>query len=124
MRLDPQECRLYALTCKRLTVRSKAPLEKDAYADLANKWPKLVKVRRPQLKSALCLIADVLHRGADFRFVPAADMISYNSWQSELRQHPEALEPHAETAGRIANSRSGDKGAYFGAMGGYFGSNL
>jgi hypothetical protein len=41
MRLDPQECRLYALTCERLAVRSKATLEKDAYADLANKWLKL-----------------------------------------------------------------------------------
>jgi hypothetical protein len=28
----------------------------------------------PQLKSALCLIADICHRGADFRFVPGADI--------------------------------------------------
>jgi D-alanyl-D-alanine carboxypeptidase/D-alanyl-D-alanine-endopeptidase (penicillin-binding protein 4) len=30
-------------------------------------WVKGRHVRRPQLKSALCLIADVWHRGADFR---------------------------------------------------------
>jgi len=41
MRLEPQECRLQALTCERLGQRSTSPIVKDAYADLAKNWLKV-----------------------------------------------------------------------------------
>jgi hypothetical protein len=41
MRLDPKECRLYALTCERLAQRSTSPIAKGAYAELAKKFLKV-----------------------------------------------------------------------------------
>jgi hypothetical protein len=41
MRLDPIECRLYALTCERLAQRSTSPVAKGAYAELAKKFLKV-----------------------------------------------------------------------------------
>jgi hypothetical protein len=41
MRLEPQECRLQALTCERLAQRSTSPIVKDAYAELAKNWLKV-----------------------------------------------------------------------------------
>jgi len=41
MRLDPKECRLYALTCERLAQRSTSPIARSAYAELAKKWLKV-----------------------------------------------------------------------------------
>jgi hypothetical protein len=41
MWLEPNICRLQALTCERLAQRSTSPIVKDAYADLAKKWLKV-----------------------------------------------------------------------------------
>lgn len=41
MQLQPQECRLQALTCERLAQRSTSPIVKGAYADLAKNWLKV-----------------------------------------------------------------------------------
>ena len=41
MRLEPKECHLQALTCERLAQRSKSPIVKGAYADLAKNWLKV-----------------------------------------------------------------------------------
>jgi hypothetical protein len=51
-------------------------VERPRYSDyqsaitFKSAWIQGRHVRRPQLKSALCLIADVWHRAADFRLVP------------------------------------------------------
>jgi len=40
MPLEPNECRLHALTCERLAQRSTSPIARGAYANLAKKWLK------------------------------------------------------------------------------------